>query len=68
MEENALSIALGYGPTIKDGEDADGEGTGANGIKVEKTEKEIELDRLEAEEKKRKKECVHDIPKAIIGC
>jgi hypothetical protein len=66
LEENALSIALGYGPTIKDGEDADGEGTGANGIKVEKTEKEIELDRLEAEEKKRKKECVHDFPKAII--
>ena len=55
LEENALSIALGYGPTLKeDGE----EGTGANSIKVEKTEKEKELDLLEAEEKKRKKECV----------
>lgn len=54
LEENALSIALGYGPTLK--EDGEGEGTGANGIVVEKTEKEKELDRLELEEKKRKKE------------
>ena len=43
---------MGYGPTLKE----DGEGTGANGFKVEKTEKELELERLEAEEKKKRKE------------
>jgi hypothetical protein len=53
LEENALSIALGYGPTLKEeGE----EGTGANSIVVPKSEKELEIEALEAEEKKRRKE------------
>lgn len=48
-----MSIALGYGPTLKEeGE----EGTGANSIVVPKSEKELEIEALEAEEKKRRKE------------
>lgn len=61
LEENALSIALGYGPTIKEegaeGEgDGDGAGTGANSVPVKKSEKELEMEKLEKEERKRRKE------------
>ncbi|GHJ84395.1 hypothetical protein NliqN6_0797 [Naganishia liquefaciens] len=53
-EENELSIALGYGPVhdldkIGEGKE-EAEGNGA------KTERELELEKLEAEEKRRRKE------------
>lgn len=60
-EENALSIALGYGPIepMKDegwGEKGPSErGTGDDEMREVKSEKEIEIEKLEAEEKARKK-------------
>lgn len=58
-EENELSIALGYGP-VHDLERL-GLEVGADGeVKAEgsvvKTERELELEKLEAEEKRRRKE------------
>lgn len=61
LEENALSIALGYGPTLKeeDGQGDDepnGQATGANSVVVPKSEKEKEIEVMEAEEKRRRKQ------------
>ncbi|KAJ9121152.1 hypothetical protein QFC24_004826 [Naganishia onofrii] len=57
-EENELSIALGYGPVYDldnlNLDSDDNQGTSkAGGVK---TEKELELEQLEAEEKRRRKE------------
>ena len=49
-EEEALSVALGHAPKKKE----DGEGTGANAVKVEGGRGE-EIERLEKEERKREK-------------
>jgi len=52
-EEDALSIALGFAPAVRDGD-----GTGANGIKVE-GRKGGEIDEAEKEEKRLEKEYVY---------
>lgn len=49
-EEDALSVALGFAPAVRD---EDGTGTGANGIKVEKSK---EVEEAEREERKADKE------------
>jgi hypothetical protein len=58
-EENELSIALGYGP-VHDLERLGMEGDADGEVKAEgsvvKTERELELEKLEAEEKRRRKE------------
>lgn len=51
-EEDALSVALGFAPTVRD-ENGNGTGTGANGIKVERK---TEIDEAEREERKADKE------------
>jgi hypothetical protein len=53
-EEDALSIALGFAPTKREG---DGDGTGANGIKVER-KGDGALEEAEREERKAEKEYV----------
>lgn len=51
-EEDALAVALGFAPTVRS---ADGEGTGANNIEVEKSDKDLEIEALEKEQKAREK-------------
>jgi hypothetical protein len=54
MEEDALAVALGFAPKDR-AAGGDGEGTGANGIVVKKSDKELELERAEKEEKAARK-------------
>lgn len=49
-EEDALAVALGFAPTVRNPE-GEGEGTGANNIKVEKTAKDLEIEALEQEQR-----------------
>ncbi|KAK4687328.1 hypothetical protein P7C73_g2786, partial [Tremellales sp. Uapishka_1] len=55
-EEDALAVAMGFAPAVREPRGEGEEGTGANNVPVKKSERQEEIERLEKEEKKREKE------------